>query len=459
MIEQPKPIPGLPTPSHDQERAIQALSVADGVVKILTGRAGAGKSFIINHVQRRTPVTVCAMTGRAALLVKGTTAHRLFTYDSEKERSYNKKHLVKMMDNSEDIIVIDEASMLGRAFADFIYSVAQEFNKTIILVGDWAQASPVNDGWIFDSPLFQEAKIYHLNECHRQNDRDFIDALDDLRKGKKESPHYSVFQQCLKNEAGPHHVRLYATNKDTDAYNESRLTEVRTVNADVNMRAEYQDRRAQVLQDQYPAKPGAVKKAIEQARVFESGYLRLGARLMVTTNDITRSIVNGDTCTLLDVALPKARYIDKLMANTPAKAEMIAKAEVPEGMAWLSQISNVYDILPAGDVLGLLVELDRGGLVYIPKKVVELKDPAGCYAAVVGFPVDLAWAYTGHKAQGASLSHVWVSMSSIAKMKDGSKHGLAYVMLSRAVTPAGLVIDQWTPDVIVSDPIVKDLVL
>ena len=85
--------------------------------------------------------------------------------------------LKKQMKLSNDIIVIDEASQLSDRMVDYIYRCADNYNKSIVLVGDWAQAAPVNGAYPFDTEFFKQAKHIRLTECHRQKDLDFVNAL------------------------------------------------------------------------------------------------------------------------------------------------------------------------------------------------------------------------------------------------------------------------------------------
>jgi hypothetical protein len=64
----------------------------------------------------------------------------------------------------------------------------------------------------------------------------------------------------------------------------------------------------------------------------------------------------------------------------------------------------------------------------------------------------IAGGFVNHNCQGASCDYVYVDMKSIMNFPAGSRHGLAYVALSRCRTLAGLKIYGWTPDAIECDP-------
>jgi ATP-dependent exoDNAse (exonuclease V) alpha subunit len=72
-------------------------------------------------------------------------------------------------------------------------------------------------------------------------------------------------------------------------------------------------------------------------------------------------------------------------------------------------------------------------------------------AEIKQLPVQLAWAVTIHKSQGATLDRAAVDLSNLWEP------GQAYVAMSRVRRPEGLAVLRWSPDSFVSDPDVKAL--
>ena len=75
---------------------------------------------------------------------------------------------------------------------------------------------------------------------------------------------------------------------------------------------------------------------------------------------------------------------------------------------------------------------------------------------VTGLPLILGWAITIHKAQGLTLDKAYLDMQTITYMKGESKHGLAYVALTR--TLEGLKIENWRDDAVYCSPHVRKLI-
>ena len=91
----------------------------------ITGRAGTGKSTLLNYFRHTTrkKVAVLAPTGVAALNVKGQTIHSFFRFKPgitpdrvKKPRSHNKESIYCKL----DIIVIDEISMVRADLLDCV---------------------------------------------------------------------------------------------------------------------------------------------------------------------------------------------------------------------------------------------------------------------------------------------------------------------------------------------------
>lgn len=442
----------LPDPSPEQLRAIEALSVNDGVVKRLSGKPGTGKSTVIRHLQNRVDVTICATTAKAALNVGGITLDRLFVYNRDHDSCRNDQKLAESMERCSDIIVLDEASMLGRKMANYVHRVCRMYKKTLILVGDWAQAQPVKDEWITRSSILNDAKTIFLTQCHRQNEKAFLDALDALGMGSKSSPAYSVFDPCMvsREPDGDEYVRLYATNAMTDAYNRMRIAELPAKNPAVQCVSTATKNKGRWFQ-------GEEERFLAESRFLHNAALRLGARLICTKNDYEVGYVNGDTGTLVDIAFLRRMPFNIMTAvpsRRPDRPTTVGKDD-REVRMWLSEITGMAELetIRPGDA-ALYLQHDRTGELMVieasTRSVTDVDNEP--MMSVNGFPVKVGFAQTIHSVQGATCSNVYVDMRSILNFPEGSRHGLAYVALSRCRTLAGLKIYGWSPATIECDP-------
>jgi hypothetical protein len=178
----------------------------------VTGRAGTGKSTLLNHLAWNTDkqLVICAPTGVAALNVGGQTIHSLFRLpigviaDHDIEQSTELKKLL----NTIDTLVIDEVSMVNADLLDAIdRSLRQARGKKetpfggvqLVLFGDPYQLAPVPGSaeerayfadtyrsmWFFDAKVWRETelKIVELVEVHRQHEAEFKYMLNAVRHG------------------------------------------------------------------------------------------------------------------------------------------------------------------------------------------------------------------------------------------------------------------------------------
>src|ERR1700712_4780359 len=176
----------------------------------VTGRAGTGKSTLLNHLAWNTDkqVVICAPTGVAALNVGGQTIHSLFRLpigviaDHDIEQNGDVRKLL----NTIDTLVIDEVSMVNADLMDAIDRSLRQARQRpleafggvqVVLFGDPYQLAPVpgdsderayfsdhySSMWFFDAKVWRDAvlNIVELTEIHRQHDDDFKFMLNAVR--------------------------------------------------------------------------------------------------------------------------------------------------------------------------------------------------------------------------------------------------------------------------------------
>lgn len=232
-----------------KQEVFESLALSGSNI-FLTGKAGTGKTFVVKRViqklrDRGVNVVVCAPTGIAASNAGGQTIHSLFsipvagimTYDdcvyvrSEKRRMFN----------AIETIVFDEVSMLRPDILDAIHLTMRKNGcdgldtKQLIFVGDLKQLpSPLSDNALsvlfktYPAKEFLAAKILSqvefdtidLDEVKRQDDHEFIEALNEVREGRKSQ----FFKTLVHNE--PHGVVLAPRNSTVNEYNRKGLSKL-----------------------------------------------------------------------------------------------------------------------------------------------------------------------------------------------------------------------------------------
>lgn len=154
--------------SSQQENTIRHCLGQDRIAAVV-GLAGAGKSTMLSAVREAYErqglrVRGAALSGKAADGLESSSGIESRTLASI-ERSWEKGFETL---THGDVLVIDEAGMIGtRQLHRFVDHVAKTGAK-IILVGDPEQLQPINAGTPFKE-ITDQISAAHLTEIHRQN--------------------------------------------------------------------------------------------------------------------------------------------------------------------------------------------------------------------------------------------------------------------------------------------------
>ena len=442
----------IPDLSPEQEELFRLIEDTREHV-FVTGRAGTGKSTLLQHLAWNTDkqIAVCAPTGVAALNVEGQTIHSLFRLpigliaDSELEQSEPARRIM----NAIDTLVIDEISMVNADLMDAIDRSLRQARRRraepfggvqIVMFGDPYQLSPVpprgdelryirdhyRSFWFFDAQVWAGPSadgsairsdglldlgrvgaplhIRELREIHRQADAGFKAMLNAVRHGVVTA---EIAGQL--NAAGARPVP-----EPSDG--EPPIITLATRNDIVN----------RINQRHLEALPGPVQTArAEISGDFGRGeaypadtdlQLKVGAQVMFLRNDL-----GG------------------------------ARADGPR---WVNGSIGTVTRIAGGTVR---VDLDGEDVEVEPtvwEKYRYAYDPASrkltrdIVAEFTQFPLRLAWAVTIHKSQGKTYDRAIIDLGSGAFAP-----GQTYVALSRLTSLDGLYLSRpLRPSDILVDP-------
>ena len=410
----------------DQRHALELMLAGSNVW--LTGRAGSGKSTVVEHFreicQRKT--AFLAPTGLAALHIGGSTIHRFFGFPAAflpaGHVHFPRPDRQRTIEATQTIVV-DEVSMVR---ADLFQAMAETLGalplpghagepfggRQIIVCGDFCQLPPVVSSWIerfelnrsfggvfaFKNPVWQMAffRTAWLRQAHRQaTEREFVDALDAIRIGWRSSEEALEAVRWLnRNVAIARAPRdctvLCTTRKRASAINAVRDAELKSAPCAFDA----------TISGLFDLKACPADSRLE---------LRVGSRIMLLANGCTEEgteYVNGDAGVVTGIE-PEQPAVDVLLDDG-------RRLEV-KPHTWLEQEYRAVEDPETGEeVLDLVT-------------VASLKQ----------IPLKLAYAITIHKAQGMSMLRVHVDIGA-----GTFASGQLYVALSRCRTLAGLSLER-----------------
>ena len=366
----------------------------------ITGKAGTGKSSLINYIRKKTKknLVILAPTAIAALNINAKTIHSFFNFPFHAlTKNDIKKHYNRKLINKIDSIIIDEVSMLRPDILDAINYTLQLTRDNekpfggiqIILVGDLFQLPPVitsddtevmeklyPDGqFFFNSNIINSLDFvkYELKKVYRQKDKKLIELLDKARSSMLEDDDLSEFNKRVitnDDEIPSEIITLSPTNNKVNNINSRNLKNIKK--DEFSYKAE-QD-------GSFSGNP-----------VAENLKLKVGAQVMLTKNG--KNWVNGTLAT-----------IGKLTKN------------------------NIYIQLKDE-----IYKLEKEKWEKFNYKISDNKIIPSVSATFIQYPLKLAWAATIHKCQGQTFENVIIDMD-----YGAFTHGQTYVALSRVVSLKGL---------------------
>ena len=402
--------------NSDQSLAIEVLAGTDNV--FVTGGAGTGKSYLMRKfLHRLDPSTfpVLASTGAAAVLVGGRTFHSFFGLGimegglaATLERVRSNRRVARRLKKLRGV-VIDEVSMIpGEALdaAELICQITRDDPRPwggikVIAVGDFAQLPPVSRNsrvrdWAFKSASWERSQFRPvvLKEMMRTRDESFSKLLNEVREGHVSDElrnllEWRSFIPTSDFEDDFEGTVMFSRREDVQRVNLSKLATLKGQSQTYETEFVGEERYVTSLRANAPVPP-----------VIE---LKEGALIMLRQND------------------PKGRWVNGSLGHIKS----LSKHE-------------------------LEIRLLGGNHIELEKSRFTMLDAEGNeVASAKNFPVNLAYAVTIHKSQGATLDKVVVNLANLWEP------GQAYVALSRVRSSEDLRVAAWQESSIIADPQVK----
>ncbi len=401
----------------------------------ITGKAGTGKTTVLRELARQCnlrnkKVVILAPTGVAAKNAGGVTIHSFLHLPLgpyipgmrvQKLYSLNKEEIeiVKRV----DIMIIDEVSMVRCDLLDEIDNVLKHYRNNdlpfggiqIVLFGDLYQLMPVatDEDWdklkkTYDSQYFFSSKIlkemalplFELKIIHRQDDRNFVTLLNNVRLGKTTSSELKELEGRYIKDFTPDdsagYIRLTTHNWRAKSYNTKRLED---------LHGELFEYKA-YIEDFFPKEDWPTSYNLK---------LKRGARVMFIKNDNENN-----------------QYVNGTLGSVVGLGYRNIMVETDEGVR-INVERQTWDFYR----------------YHINQKTKEIE--AILCGSFKQYPLKLAWAVTIHKSQGLTFDKVIIDAG------KAFAPGQVYVALSRCRRFHGIVlVSPITQKIIKTDPIVKE---
>ena len=396
-------------------------AVIEGKNVFMTGAGGTGKTVLLGLLKEKLTelglsVCVTATTGMAATLIGGTTIHRWAGVGLAKEPAPD---LLKRMGRDTrkrwrdtDVLMIDEISMMD---AD-LFAKFDEIAKTLrgdhgrvfggiqlITSGDYLQLPPIKPegaySFLFQHPLWESGieRVFLFKHVYRTTDVLFTDVLSRVRTADHTQEDVEILKTRLHvdlSEAralGILPTRMYSHRADVDGYNATKLAELtgqeRVCRASVRVTRRKLPGMAHSANNRYLLRHERAEKQAENscpvARVMK---YKDGAQVLLTVNlDPDVDLVNGSRGVVTDAQADEGIEVKFLTGET----------RVIKPFEWTDSEARG----------------DKG-------EAITLR-----YAQI---PLALAWSYTVHKSQGATLDCAEIDLGARVFAP-----GMSYVALSR----------------------------
>lgn len=383
----------------------------------ITGRAGTGKSTLLNYFKENTAkeVAVLAPTGVAALNVQGQTIHSFFGFKPDITL-----HKVKKIPGFEgkmykeiETIIIDEVSMVRADLLDCIekflrlngpYKKQWFGGVQMIFIGDLYQLPPVVSSaereifsdryetpYFFSAQVFQEETFdmdfVELEKVYRQTDADFISLLNSIRNRSCTDEDMKLLNRNYRPDFIPpddgFYIVLTTTNDLAAARNMEKLEAL----------AGETQSYISVLSGKFDRSSFPTEEVLQ---------LKPGAQVMLVNNDRYGRWVNG--------TLGKIAHVEE---DGDAEEDYIPV---------MLQNGDIVDVEPHTWEL-FEYQYDRE-----KKRITTRKT-----GSFTQYPIRLAWAVTIHKSQGKTFDRVVIDMG-----RGAFAHGQVYVALSRCISFDGI---------------------
>jgi ATP-dependent DNA helicase PIF1 len=445
--------------SPEQKHALYKFKRGENL--FITGPGGTGKTYLIRHLinsakESKKNVQVCALTGCASVLLN-CSARTIHSWSGIKLARGDANTIIESVLRSNrtiknwqsvKILIVDEVSMMSKKIFNILNEIGKRVRHSslpfggiqLVFTGDFFQLPPVgnnmndpgSEDFCFESDewykVFAMENHIELNSMFRQKDQDYIDILNEIRRGELSEKNAEKLKKYVGREyLKPDNIlytptKLFPTRAKTDYIN--------------NMMFNTLD------EDEYHLELGV---KTDCTVLLDGGNNKNGGK--------TFSYEQILKCQRMTP--PEREYeIENLKNNTPC--EKILKLKKGSNVLCCANLDLDSGICNGSQgIVTRIEELGEATIIEVKftngiTRVIEphwwQSEEYPCIA-IKQYPLLLSWAMTIHKIQGATLD--------MAEIDIGSsifEYGQTYVALSRIKSLNGLYLSDFNPNKIKPNP-------
>lgn len=430
--------------SPEQEYALARFEQGHNL--LLTGPGGVGKTQLIHRLVASTdkPIQVCAMTGCASVLL-GCNAKTIHSWSGIKLAKGPVDDIIaKVMKNKNakkswkkiKILIVDETSMMSRKIFNLLEMTARMVRGNnlpfggiqVIFSADFYQLPPVptpgepdTGDFCFESDrwnvVFALENHIELKTIFRQTDPIYINILAQVRQGSLTPESADVLRQYVKREEPDAVVtKLFPLRQRADFVNKMMFDKI-----------------------DEPIKTSNVKKNRDCTT-----YTDTGKPIDARTLELCAELTPADITYELEQLISNTPCIETLELKRGAAVMCTANIDMENGICNGSQ-GIVLDFTYNGSPV---VKFSNGLIKTIDYHSWQSSDYPTI--SISQYPLQLAWALTIHKIQGATLDKAQIDIGN-----GIFEYGQTYVALSRIRSLDGLYLANFNPARIKAHPKVK----
>lgn len=403
--------------SKQQREVLRRVQAGENI--LMVGAGGTGKTEVIKHVRgmcesQKRHFAVTALTGRASLLIEGTTLHSWagigLGHESSEDLVAKMKSFYRRNWNQRNLLlIIDEVSMLSAELMDKLDGIGQRIRSCalpfggvqVLASGDFLQMPPIEAAYCFKARVFSRA-FPPLNRIELK--LNFRQAAD---------PEY---QRILNNVRFGLH-----TAQDVAA---------------LNARVGFKVPRGKPVTIVYPRRDQVEARNAKKMRALKGEEHVYVHRFVDVPGSRT---VSAAERVALQVKLQQAPCETRLVLKVGAV--VMHTCNIKASATAMSKVNGSMGTVVSFDSAGFpVVRFSDGDTLSIGPHIWE----SICKrVARVQLPLIVAWAVTAHKIQGATLDAAIMDIGA-----NVFERNQAYVILSRVKSLDGVFLASFNPQVI-----------